>query len=56
MVEMQCEMARLDEKIFEMKKIAGGPVVILFVVVGSRTAVDGLSSGQRCLVAGCLGQ
>jgi hypothetical protein len=41
-------MAELDEKIFEM--IAVG------LVVGSRTAVDGLSSDPRCLVVGCWGQ
>jgi hypothetical protein len=28
-------------------------VVVLFVVVGSQTAVDGLSSDPRCLAVGC---
>jgi hypothetical protein len=50
-------MAELDEKIFEMtKKIAVGLVVASYVVVGSQTAVDGLSSDPRCLVVGCWGQ
>jgi hypothetical protein len=53
---MKYEMARLNKKNFEMKKLAGGLVVVLSVVVGSQTAVDGLSSDPRCLAAGCWEQ
>ena len=43
MVEMQCEMARLNEKIFETKKIVEGFVVI----VGFRMDVHGPFSESR---------
>ena len=56
MVETQCEMARLNEKSFEIKKLAGGLVIVLFVVVGSQMAADSPFSDQRCLAAGCWGQ
>jgi hypothetical protein len=53
---MQCEMARLNEKNFETKTLAGGLVVVLSVVVGSQMAVGGLSLDLRCLAAGCWEQ
>jgi hypothetical protein len=45
-------VAELYEKIFKMKKIAGGLVVTLFIIIESQKAVDSLSSYQRCLVEG----
>jgi hypothetical protein len=49
-------MARLDEKIFETKKIVEGLVVVEYVVIGSQTAVSSLSSNMRYLAVGCWGQ
>jgi hypothetical protein len=46
-------MGELVEKVLEMlKKNSAGFVVALFVVEGSQMVVHGLSSDQRCLVAG----
>ena len=52
MVEMKHEIVKLTEKNFETKKFVGGPIIISFVVAGSQTAVDSLSSDWRCLTAG----
>ena len=56
MVEMQCEMARPNEKIFETKKIVEGFVIVESVVKWSQMAACSLFLDWRGLVAGCLGQ
>jgi hypothetical protein len=53
MVETQHEMAGLDEKNFETKKIRGWLVVASFVFAESQMAVCGLSSELKDLAAGC---
>jgi hypothetical protein len=50
------ERAWLNKKIFEMKKIAGGAVVVSFVVVGFQTAVDSPTSGLKSPGIGSWGQ
>ena len=50
------EMARLNEKIFEMKKIAEEFVVVESVVEWSQMAACSPFLDWRGLVAGCLGQ
>ena len=54
---MEHEMAKLNGKKIEvMEKKLVGLVVASYVVVGSQTAVDGLSSDPRCLAVGCWEQ
>ena len=50
------EMARLNEKIYEMKKIAEEFVVIESVIEWSQMAACSPFLDWRGLVAGCLGQ
>ena len=45
-------MAKLNEKIFKTKKIVGGLIVVLFIVIGFQTVVDSLFSGLTGLETG----
>ena len=55
MIGMKHEMAELNEKNFETKKLAGELIVVSSIIVAFQIVVDGLSSDLRYLAVGAWG-